>query len=400
MTSFHLARALVALAVPVLASALSGAETGRAALQAAVDRVYDLRTLHRIEITIAPPDTAKLLEHSDVRISCTFTFDGVTLRNVGVRQAGGPAHPYVSIEEKPSLSLKFSEFVKGQNLHGLERMVLKNELQDVTLVNEHLTYEVFRRAGLAAPTTAYAVVTLNGLQSGIYLMREPVNKDFLIRTLGRGQELGNLYETDYFAGDFAAIPQAIELKDEKEDGRSRADLVALAATGSTVPPEYFTRAVSPLLDLDQYLTFFALEALTAHGDGFNFHNNNSYLYRRPADGRFILIPHGADEGFGGTNSTIVRISSPYQGPWGALPRRTLQVPELRAKFRAEVERLGRPPVWDAAALLARVDAIGRILETAPRTGRAARDVALFLTNRAHIERFIKAGGTQNLALPE
>ena len=381
----------------VMAASADAAKGKQAELQTAVAKVYDMSRLHRIEIAIDPAEADKLLERTEVRIGCTFTFDGFTLQNVGIRQAGGQAHPYVSIANKPSLSLKFDEFVKGQDLHGLSRMVLKNELQDLTLVNEHLTYEVFRRAGLAAPTTAYALVTINGLQSGIYLMREPVNKDFLTRNLGKGNETGNLYEMDYFLGDFAAVPHVIELKDEKEEGRTRGDLLDLAAAVATAPPEYFVRAVGPLLDLDQFVTFFALEAVTGHGDGFSFHNNNAYLYHMPHGGRFVAIPHGADESFSGTNSTIVKISTPLQSPWGMLPRRLLQVPELRAKFRAETERVSRPPIWDQSFLLGRVAQIAKILGEAERTGRAARDISLFEANRAQIERFIKSGGTQQRA---
>ena len=94
------------------------------------------------------------------------------------------------IEGKPSLSLKFDEFVKGQRLFDLDKLILKNELQDLGLVNEHLTYEVFRRAGLAASMTAHARVTINGIDVGIYLLREPIDKDFLVRNFGKGFETG------------------------------------------------------------------------------------------------------------------------------------------------------------------------------------------------------------------
>ena len=122
----------------------------QARLQAAVARVYDPTVLHNIDIVIAVKDVPSVEQRTDARVPCTFTYDGVTLRNVGIRQAGGTYHPYKPIGNKPSLSLEFDALVPGQELFGLERMVLKNELQDLSLVNEHMTYEVFRRAGLAA----------------------------------------------------------------------------------------------------------------------------------------------------------------------------------------------------------------------------------------------------------
>lgn len=36
---------------------------------------------------------------------------------------------------------------------GLEKMIFKDGRQDTGLVGEHLTYEVYRRAGIAAPLT-------------------------------------------------------------------------------------------------------------------------------------------------------------------------------------------------------------------------------------------------------
>ncbi|HET9216240.1 MAG TPA: CotH kinase family protein, partial [Terriglobia bacterium] len=144
--------------------------------KAAVAKVYDNNVLHRIEITIAQQDVAKIVDRDIERIRCTFTFDGVVLKDSGVRQAGGTFNRFVGIEGKPTLSLKFDDFVDGQELHGLEKMVLKDGRQDTGLVSEHLTYEVYRRAGIAAPMTAHAHVTINGIDSGIYVMREPINK--------------------------------------------------------------------------------------------------------------------------------------------------------------------------------------------------------------------------------
>src|SRR5262245_13995398 len=88
--------------------------------------LYDTSVLHRIDIVIPAEDANKLLNRTDTRIRCTFTIDGRTLHDVGVRQAGGIYHPYVPITNKPSLSLKFDEFTRKQELFGVDRLVLKN----------------------------------------------------------------------------------------------------------------------------------------------------------------------------------------------------------------------------------------------------------------------------------
>ena len=145
-------------AIPVHLPAAAARDPGRpdskqVAQQRAVDQVFDLSRLHVIDLVISDEGVRHLTDRSETRYRCTVTFDGFEVKDVGVRQAGGVFHLYQSITGKPSLSLKFNEFVKGQRLQGLEKLVLKNQAQDQSLLNEHLTYEMFRRAGVPAATT-------------------------------------------------------------------------------------------------------------------------------------------------------------------------------------------------------------------------------------------------------
>jgi spore coat protein CotH len=362
-------------------------------VKAAVAKVYDTSVLHRIEITIAPQDVAKILDRNIERIRCTFTFDGVVLKDSGVRQAGGTFNQFVPIEGKPSLSLKFDDYVDGQELHGLEKIVLKDGRQDTGLVSEHLTYEVYRRAGIAAPMTAYAHVTINGIDSGIYVMREPINKDFLTRIFGKDNNDGNLYELNY-APDPMVGPQQIKLKDEVEQKRSRKELLGAADAVQNASPEMFASAVSKYLDLDRYITFYAVEAATSNYDGFSFNTNNAYLYTHPKDGRLIMIPHGADSSFWAI-ANITKLRSPYQTPRAALARRVQSIPELKEKFASELARVGSPAVWDKKVLLDRLAQVDRVLATAPKTARTQADVKKFLDYRRVIEAFINNSGTTN-----
>jgi len=363
-----------------------------------VARVYDTAVLHRIQIEIAPGDVSKILARSSDRVRCTFTFDGVTLKDVGVRQAGGTFNRFVGIEGKPTLSLKFDDFVEGQELHGLEKIVLKDGRQDTGLVGEHLTYEVYRRAGIAAPMTAHASVTINGIDSGIYVMREPINKDFLTRNFGKDFNDGNIYELVY-RPDPMVSPREILLKDEVEQKRNRAELIGAADAVQNASPQAFVSAISKYVDLDRYITFYAVEAMTSNYDGFSFNTNNAYLYTHPKDNRLIMIPHGADSSFW-AEAGITKIRTPFQPARAALARRVQATPDLADKFASEVARVGREPVWNKKALLDRVAQVDRLLTSAPKTGRTAADVKRFADYRPVIEAFINAGGTSGAsALP-
>jgi spore coat protein CotH len=364
-------------------------------VKAAVARVYDTSVLHRIDIAIASEDAGKVLNRTSERVRCTFTFDGVVLKDVGVRQAGGTFNRFVSIDQKPTLSVKFDDFVDKQTLHGLEKVVLKDGRQDTGFVGEHLTYEVYRRAGIAAPMTAHAHVTINGQDSGIYVMREPINRDFLTRNFGRPFSNGNLYELNY-GPDPMTGPTRVRLKDEVEQKRTRTEMLGASDAVLTASPETFATAVSKYLDLDRYITFYAVEAVTSNYDGFSFNVNNAYLYADPRDGRLITIPYGADSSFW-AEAPITKIRSPFQTPRAALARRIQSSPELAQRFAAEAARVGREPVWDKKVLLDRLAQVSRILSTAPTTGRAAVDVKRFADYRPVIEAFINAGGTNGSA---
>jgi hypothetical protein len=100
-------------AVPSTQSTSPGqADARQERLTAAVARVYDPGVLHRIEITIAPDDARTILNRTTERVRCTFSFDGVVLRDVGIRQAGGTFNRFVPIDGKPTLSVKFDDFVR------------------------------------------------------------------------------------------------------------------------------------------------------------------------------------------------------------------------------------------------------------------------------------------------
>ena len=381
-------------AVPDRAGAADAAGA-RAVSDAA--RLYDTSLLHRIDIVLADEDAGRIVYRATDRVRCTITIDGITLKDVGVRQSGGVYHPYLPITAKPSLSLKFDEFTKGQRVYGLDKLILKNELQDYSFVSEHLTYEIFRRAGLAAPMTAHARVSINGLDSGIYLMREPIDKAFLRRNFGGAFDEGNLYEIEN-TRDFVFDPSYPKLDHEGVDGRNRDDLMSFAAAVRSATPDTVERDLAPYLDIDRFATFVAAEIATGHWDGVTGNNNNTYIYANPKDGRFVFLPWGADQafrlstrrafaGFGG-NTGVGALGSTRS----YLVRQLLGSRRFADRVAAEVERIGREPVWNQQALTDRLNAVERILTTAEQEGRTGGDVNRFRAYRATLEAVIRSGG--------
>jgi hypothetical protein len=373
--------------------------------QADIDKAFDLRVLHKIEVIVqGQANIDRLGEKEDERVPVTVIFDGVRVEMVGARQSGGTFNPAKKLLDKPSLNLKFNAFVPGRDIHGVKRFTLKNMLQDMSLLNEHLAYEVFRRAGIAAPTTAWALVTIKaagtstqGEATGLYLMREAVNADFFVRTIGKGYEQGNLYETDWTFDDFAASEEnarRLELKDEREEMRTRADILKLSAAIRSSTPTTFLDAVAPLFDIDRYVTYHAVETVVSAYDGFSFNNNNSFLYNNPKDGKFLIVPWGADQAFWcpQPGQTANYIDGPGQNAESLTSEKMRAVPALNMKYQAEIRRIASPPVWDVDWFKARIAHASALFATAPKISHVVKDLANHERYKPELLRFIENGG--------
>lgn len=322
---------------------------------------FDLTRLHRVEITVAAEHLPQLESRRDAddvkRVPCTIVFDGTTLANSGIRKKGGNGS-WRLLAEKAAFSIKFNEFVKGQKLGGLGKLLLNNAVQDPSFLNEHLVYELSRRAGSPAPLTAHALVTFNGQPYGFFVVREAINDDFLRRSFGTANEDGNLYE----GGEFIGSPRSPELKDEVDEMRTRADVNEVARLANTTPDAQWIAAVGAKLDIPSFLTGYAIEALIDHWDGYFFGPHNYYVYNHPGIGRFVFIVAGADSVLKGRPRQL------ETDPKVLLARKFLQLAGPQSRARA----LEIASSIDVPAMHARIDQVARLLRSSGATDQRAR----------------------------
>lgn len=278
----------------------------------------------------------------------TVTVDGVTLGDVGVRKKGwiGSVRP-----DRPSLRLKFDRYIEDQDLAGFENLVLNNSVQDPSLVRQCLGYALFEAVGLPSPRCGFARVRVNGEDLGAYVMVEPVNKDFLRARFANPN--GNMYEgvfsdfRDGWTGSFEP--------ETNEGVTTKADLLALTeavATGEL-------SALDELLDLDRFNTYWAMELLLRHRDGYAQAANNFHVYADLDDGgRFVFIPHGIDAIM--NDLDLVATPSAFVLSNAALSSRLIDHPQARAALFAEVERI-LDAHWDIEGLTAEVQRMAAVV---------------------------------------
>jgi spore coat protein CotH len=97
--------------------------------------------------------------------------------DVGLRLKGNSS--FRSLMDKPSITLKFDEFTKGQRFHGLAKIHLDNSISDKSFLTMILCAELFNAAGVPTPRGTYADVAINGIKRGVYVLNEGFDKSFL-----------------------------------------------------------------------------------------------------------------------------------------------------------------------------------------------------------------------------
>lgn len=251
--------------------------------------VFDPAVLHTIALTLAASDVDILLDDVDTEVPATLVFDGERVDDVGVGVRGGLGS-YQRFDRKPKLGLDFNEFVAGGRFHGLKRLHLNNAQNDCSYLHEALAYQVYAQVGVPAARTAFAAVTVNGEDYGLYVLVEPPDDAWVS---ARFAEPGNLYDgryllqskrwpftrLDFGVGFDDLFPLEVGTNVAHADIRRVSDAALRAEAGGHA---YDTLAEA--LDWGEVLREFAADQWSGQTDGYASFRNN-YLVYFGEDGR-------------------------------------------------------------------------------------------------------------------
>lgn len=326
----------------VLAALFVCAVAARATAQTSAD-LFAPGTIRDIRITMSARDWDTLREQfllntyyaGDVRIG----LDGgeVVARNVGIRSRGSGSRSGV----KPALKIDISRYVSGQRFLGLRALILRNLLQDASMVHEYITFELQRRLGLPVPRTVFARLFVNDQYSGLYELIEDVDEEFLDRVAG--EHAGYLYEyawtRPYY---FEYLGSALEpyaalwepkTRDKEPPSLLYGPLEAMARTIRDSRDRDFVTEAGALIDLQQVLRLVAADNFMADWDGMLGYAglNNIYMYR-PLGGPAVIIPWDKD------NALHAPDYSAFEGTReNALVARAMRDPRLRDVYLATLQ---------------------------------------------------------------
>ena len=347
--------------------------------------LYDPERILKIDLTMDPGEFARLqgeartLASTDrecvpdfeyTEFSASVAIDGDQMDDVIVRKKGymGSLSPSV-----PSLKLDFDDLWPGRTYQNMSRMTLNNNRQDPSNARQCLAYDQFRQVGIAAPGCNYARVTVNGQDLGVFTNVEPIKKPFLARAFG--DDDGNHYEAQ--TADFGTwLSDRFEKKtNEKENDRT--DLQAVT-DALALPDDQMMNVLPQLVDVDEFIRFWAVETLLGAWDSATGNANNFHIYRNPGDGLFHFIPWGADTAFRGAHPLKPLTGVLYRN--FSLADRLFSMPEYRARYLAELESL-LANQWNEAELLAELERIRQLTGTTPA---AVASLKTFVSDRRAI----------------
>ena len=290
----------------------------------------------------------KPMESPYTYVEASVSIDGVLFPKIGLRKKG-----FIGSlsSTRPSLKIKLNHIDEEGGIEGLTNLTLNNNKQDTSLMSQFVGYALFNAIGSPAPRCAYAKVTVNGENLGIYSHVETVRKPLLKRAFGNSN--GPLYEgtvVDFYEN----WENSFEHK-RGDDARGRAHINALINV--LVNPKATEADIGELVDLDSFYRFWAIEGLVGFWDGYSGNKNNFFVYLNPEDDKFYFLPWGMDSIF--TKMSKLEFMNDRRAPisvktQGLIAYRLYQLESGRKRY-AEVLTEILDKHWNTAELLAVLD---------------------------------------------
>ena len=182
----------------------------------------------------------------------------------------------------------------------------------------------FRHAGVETANAAAALLRVNGNDLarsgsnmyGSYARVESFGSEYTENHWPLDPD-GNFYQIrdDEDSGEEGDLryegPEADSYRDTyfKQTNQSKddwSDLIALTDALNNAPAETYAQDVGQVLNIDQWLSYFALDTLAGNREGglITSKGDDYGLYRGVIDQRFILVPHDLDTVFNLGNTTV------------------------------------------------------------------------------------------------
>jgi spore coat protein H len=299
-------------------------------------------------------------------VSAKLETEDQTFSNIGLRYKGSGTYLMSQSQAKRSFKIDFDEYGSDKSWDGLTKLNLNSGVMDPTKAREVLAYSVFRTAGVPAPRTAFAEVTLtvpgkfDKEYLGLYTVVEQIDDKHFLKT-HFGDNKGLLLKPEGIRGlpYFGDDPEAYHLPYNPKSKPGRGNwqrLVEFTRLVNRSDDAEFNEKIATYLDVDLFVRFLAANTMLASLDGFMGLGHNYYIYQSPTTGKFVFLPWDLDLSFGafamyGSADQLVDLSidHPHLGE-NKLIDRLLDMPDVKSAYQEHVRRLATTTFTDEQLL--------------------------------------------------
>lgn len=313
---------------------------------------YQSRTFQDV---LKPSRQFRPPEHPYTYVEASVSIDGVEFPKVGIRKKG-----FIGSQShnRPSLKIKLNEFDKKGEIDDLTNLTFNNNQQDMMQISQFMGYALFNAVGSPAPLCAYAQVTVNGNNLGVYSHVESFRNPLLKRAFGNDN--GTLFE-----GTVVDFHEEWDMSFEHKRGKEKRGRKHIRALIDVLAKDNVTeQEIGELVDLDSFYRFWAIEGLLGFWDGYSGNNNNFFVYLNPDTDKFHFLPWGADSLF--SNFDMQKSGRNIRMPLsvktqGLIAYKLYQLDEGKERY-AETIRSILDEHWNEDQLLAEVDRIATLVK--------------------------------------
>jgi spore coat protein CotH len=277
----------------------------------------------------------------------TVTVDGKLFENVAIRYKGNGTLMETARSIKKSFKIDLDKHGGKETFHGLKTLNLHCGVTDPSKSRETLAYATFRNAGVPAPKTALAEVTLTVPGKfdqellGLYTLVQPVDKSFLKENFktdaGLLMKPERLLGLDHLGDDWERYKTTYQPKRDATAAEQKR-VIAFTKLVNRADDATFRKEIGEYLDVDAFLRFLAVHSVIVHMDSFFITGHNYCLYLHPETYKFHFIPWDVDRAFAnfgifGTQAQQLDMSleKPYQA--NRLADRLMAMPGMGERYR-------------------------------------------------------------------
>lgn len=259
----------------------------------------------------------------DPYIACRFKYGTVDLPKVGVRFKGNSSFRRNGI--KRPFKFDFNEFVADTKFLGLSKLNLQTNDLSPDFMREKL-FSDFAGRFVSSLRMVHVRLYVNDAYYGLYTAMEQPDKAMMESRFGQNED-GNLFEGNEILGgpggpgggrpdltwrgsNPASYYNIYELETNQERNDYSGLIEFLNVLNNTATAELPAR-LEPIADVEQMLSWLALNHLFVNLDSYVNDAGEYYLYDRSRDGKFLYVQWDHNESFGTTGDGTPRIANPF-----------------------------------------------------------------------------------------